>query len=283
MKLTYLGTAAAEGLPALFCDCETCRRARIEGGHSIRTRSGALIDDSLKLDFGPDTYLQMLTRGLDLPSVKSLLITHTHQDHMDTDELTLRHPPFAHPESVPCMTVYGNGRVGRLLETHLNEQLQFTQLRAFSPVRIDDYTVTALEAVHCLSQGGEYPVIFEGRQYFRSEEAFFYLIEKDGRSLLYAHDTDEFTPADMEYLAGRALDFISLDCTNSSLKCTYVGHMGTEDNLRMRDKLLACGAAGAHTVFAANHFSHNGYISEQQLQQELPGFLIAYDGMSVEI
>ena len=28
MKLTYLGTAAAEGLPALFCNCEFCQKAR---------------------------------------------------------------------------------------------------------------------------------------------------------------------------------------------------------------------------------------------------------------
>ena len=32
MKIHYLGTAAAEGWPALFCDCENCRRARIEKG-----------------------------------------------------------------------------------------------------------------------------------------------------------------------------------------------------------------------------------------------------------
>ena len=27
MKLTYLGTAAAEGFPAVFCNCEHCREA----------------------------------------------------------------------------------------------------------------------------------------------------------------------------------------------------------------------------------------------------------------
>ena len=41
MKLTYLGTAAAEGIPALFCECEACRRARALGAAGIHTRSGA--------------------------------------------------------------------------------------------------------------------------------------------------------------------------------------------------------------------------------------------------
>ncbi len=45
MKLQYLGTAAAEGWPALFCDCYSCRRARIAGGRNIRTRSQAMLGE----------------------------------------------------------------------------------------------------------------------------------------------------------------------------------------------------------------------------------------------
>ena len=51
MKITYLGTAASEGLPAPFCTCEVCRRAREAGGKSVRTRSQALVDESLLIDF----------------------------------------------------------------------------------------------------------------------------------------------------------------------------------------------------------------------------------------
>ena len=42
MKLQYLGTAAAEGWPALFCTCDNCARARAAGGKNIRTRRKAL-------------------------------------------------------------------------------------------------------------------------------------------------------------------------------------------------------------------------------------------------
>ena len=55
MKLQYFGTAAAEGWPALFCGCDACRRAREAGGRNIRTRSQALIDDKLLIDFPADT------------------------------------------------------------------------------------------------------------------------------------------------------------------------------------------------------------------------------------
>ena len=32
MKLQYLGTAAAEGWPALFCNCSACIKAKELGG-----------------------------------------------------------------------------------------------------------------------------------------------------------------------------------------------------------------------------------------------------------
>lgn len=54
MKIQYLGTAA-EGLPALFCECETCKHAAFLGGRNIRTRSQAIIDDALLIDYPADT------------------------------------------------------------------------------------------------------------------------------------------------------------------------------------------------------------------------------------
>lgn len=47
MKIKYLGTAAAEGIPALFCRCDICKEARKRGGREIRTRSQAIIDEKL--------------------------------------------------------------------------------------------------------------------------------------------------------------------------------------------------------------------------------------------
>ncbi len=86
----------------------------------------------------------------------------------------------------------------------------------------------------------------------------------------------------MDYLAGKKIDLISLDCTNGVIQAEYIGHMGAADNLRMREKLLACGAADAHTIFVANHFSHNGAAPMAELQKQLPGFIVAYDGMEIE-
>lgn len=69
MKITYLGTAASEGLPAPFCTCPVCQKARQEGGKSVRTRTQALVDESLLIDFPPDTYLHWLRNNFDFLKV----------------------------------------------------------------------------------------------------------------------------------------------------------------------------------------------------------------------
>ena len=55
MKIRYLGTAAAEGWPALFCSCPICTHARTQGGKNLRTRTQAILDGELLIDFPPDT------------------------------------------------------------------------------------------------------------------------------------------------------------------------------------------------------------------------------------
>ena len=45
MKITFLGTCAAEGFPGLFCKCDTCNKARILKGKNIRSRFSIMINE----------------------------------------------------------------------------------------------------------------------------------------------------------------------------------------------------------------------------------------------
>ena len=87
MKLKYLGTAAAEAVPAPFCGCEVCERARERGGRNVRTRSQALLDGRLLIDFPADTYLHALREGLRLYEIGSCIVTHCHSDHLYPGDL----------------------------------------------------------------------------------------------------------------------------------------------------------------------------------------------------
>ena len=100
MKIRYLGTAAAEGWPALFCSCPICTHARTQGGKNLRTRTQAILDGELLIDFPPDTYCHALQYGLELAKVHTLLVTHSHMDHWFPTDLIHRHEHFGHGAAV---------------------------------------------------------------------------------------------------------------------------------------------------------------------------------------
>lgn len=267
MYITYLGTAAAEGVPAIFCDCEHCRYARAAGGREIRMRSGALIDGRLKIDFGPDSYAQSLRFGLSYVPINHVLITHFHEDHLAPFDLSCARPPFSYRNQP--LHVYGDAKTGDVLKPYLKEDaLIFTQIKPFQTYRIDEYDVTPLQAVHAVGQ---------------CEEPLFYLIEKDGKRILYIHDSDLPTQADMDFLRGKRMDLISMDCTDGVCEKEYIGHMGITENLKLRDMLVENGAADENTVFVANHFSHNGLAPFEEMEKRLPGFRVAFDGLTLKV
>ena len=76
MKLHYLGTAAAEAIPAVWCNCEVCKKIRKTRGKDVRTRSQVLINDDLMVDFPQDSYMHMLQNDLEFYKLKYVIFTH---------------------------------------------------------------------------------------------------------------------------------------------------------------------------------------------------------------
>lgn len=287
MKLTYLGTAAAEGIPAFFCSCETCRNARLRKGREIRTRAQALIDDALLIDFGPDTYLQALRYELDLIKIHHCLITHAHGDHLLAEQLLYRLPGFACAEENEApLNLYGSEDLEALLRAEAassvpdisgpsapavlkSSEVRVHTLRPCHPVEIGGYTVTAFPAFH------------------GTPNPYFYSISRDGKTILYAHDTDIFTDAVWAYFAATRphFDLVSMDCTAGLEPMQYHGHMNFERNLILKNRLLQGGFADEKTLFVSNHFSHNGHASYEDACAfaETHGLIVSYDGLTINI
>lgn len=276
MKIRYLGTAAAEGWPALFCACEACQKAAKLGGKNIRTRSQSIIDEQLLIDFPADSYHHALSGNLStLPNIRSLLITHAHSDHFYPEDLMMRVPPYLLQENAGMMTIYGNDAVEKQFyrahqddyNARLPEFVTFRRVNPYEPFEtVEGYTVTALRAAHN-----------------RAEACYIYLIEKDGRALLYAHDTGLFPAETWDYLKGRKLHFVSYDATHGNAK-EGSNHMGLPDIYECRDKLASLGCLLDSTVHAANHFSHGCGLLHEELEalSRSQNLLISYDGMTVE-
>ncbi len=272
MKLTYYGTAAYEAIPALYCSCAICEHARKTGGKEIRSRHLTTVDEDIQFDLSPDFFYHT-TLGFEPRAIKHMIITHAHSDHFVPDSLNTRRHPYSLTEVAHCQLIC-NHQTALQAEAALEaspEKLSLTlrEIAPYSPIALDESTMlTALPANHAPNAGGGY----------------IYLLTRDGRTLLYAHDTG--IPADevFDYLKGKTIHAASLDCTGA-----YLGagqhHMHIPGCEQVIARLKEMGILAKDAVIILNHFSHGGGATQAQLEEEAKkrGWVAAYDGMSVTI
>ena len=83
MRIQFLGTGAAEGIPAINCDCAHCTRARDEGGRLIRERNALLFSlpgYELLVDSPPD--IRGLINKYQITKLDGILATRARYDHI---------------------------------------------------------------------------------------------------------------------------------------------------------------------------------------------------------
>ena len=276
MRIKYLGTAAAEGIPALFCDCDVCKKSMKLGGRNIRTRSQAIIDNTLLIDFPPDTYWHFIQHKLPMDEITNCLVTHSHQDHLYELDIFMRKKGFANfKEPKPILNFYtgkdGVKSINEVINSNKMSEAKAHLVKSGDVFNVQGYTVTALEASHA-----------------KDSTPLVYIIEKDGKSVFYSNDTSEYFENSWEILKkyGKPISLISLDCTEGDKHIEYIGHMNLERCIALREKLKTVGVADENTIFVLNHFSHNGgnatYDDFVKKAAE-HNFLVSYDGMEIEI
>ena len=273
MKLKYLGTAAAEGIPGMFCNCRVCRNALKIRGKEIKTRSQALLDDKLLIDFPADTYMHILNHGLDLRNIHNVIITHSHADHFYPNDFWCRFEGIAYDIVEEPLNIYvteaGYNEALRQLGEDMNEtRVKFHKIAPFEPFDVEDYHIIPLAADHDPSTN---PVI--------------YIIEKGGKSLLYANDTGIFPDSTWDYLEkyNKKFELISLDCTGMAQKNWRRSHLCLDTDKEVYDRLTEIGVCDKNTIVYVNHFSHNGMLTHKELvvEAEKYGFLVTYDSLEV--
>lgn len=272
LHIQLLGTAAAEGIPACGCPCRICRQARSARGPHIRKRSGAVIDDHLKIDYGPDTVSQAQDLGLDTLQWRQLFVTHSHDDHFTPMELqywSRGYLPARKPEEQ--LHIFGNEAVHKrwlTLSEHKREAIPFRVINALEPILVEACKVTPLPARHA-----------------PDEKAFIYLIEKGPIRMLYGCDTGVFTDEAWASLKGKPLDLLILECTKGVYPQDYEAHLDAHTWIRMKDQLKQQGSLSPNARLIATHFSHNGQAGHDELCSFFAphGIETAYDGMNITI
>ena len=278
MKLQYLGTAATEGFPAAFCNCEDCLAARNDLQTEWRTRSQAMIDQAIFLDLPPETYVHAVLHGFDLSAIRAILVTHSHVDHFYAQELINRGYKFAQNIKNPTVSLYGNSQVlnvyhestRREMRETVASGIQIHEVKPFQNFTIDKYLIHTLPATH-----------------MEQEAALLYCISAE-KTIFYWNDTGLLAEECYRYLAdhGVVADFVSLDCTFADdVRPHSLRHMGFAENCAVREKLVQYGLVKQNTQYYVTHFSHNSRPFRLRLEEKAKeyGFFAAHDGLSIEL
>ena len=278
MKITFLGTGAAEGVPAMFCSCDFCNAVRRAGRDEVRTRTQILIDSDMLIDFPPEAYYHSFAMGVDLSSVMALLVTHSHMDHFYAHDFILRGYKYARL-SEDVLKIYGNKEVqkvfsectAREMKPQVSPHISFNEIKSFSVFETCGYRVIAIPAEHT-----------------KTEDALLYYVERGGRGYLHLHDTGNVSDEAIDFLAknGARAQAAAYDCTFGGLRGNFTArHMGVEDVAVIRDKLLSAGVIGDSSKNIITHFSHNcrPFKVDMAALAAKYGMLAAYDGFTVEI
>lgn len=283
MRIQFLGTAASEGFPGLYCNCELCQKCRELGGKNLRSRQQTLIDDGLLIDFPADTLMHSYNNNLNFSKVHTCLVTHAHEDHLCPSEL-LNRGGVGLDTIEKELTFYGSHQVVNLMVDKA-ERLAKSGIQSvlvdeiFKPFEVRGYKVTPLMADHANEYCG----------------ARLFLIEKDGKAYLHGTDTAYFPEETFEYLKkiGVHLDAISLDCTfftwdhlsKTGVDGLSYGHMSLFCCSQIKEKLEEIGAIDENTKIVLTHMAHGAGMlhDEMQARADQYGMIVGYDGMVLEL
>ena len=288
MNLLILGAGAAEGVPAAYCRCESCQGVRERGGVELKSRSSLRIDDRYQIDINPDSYLQMNRAKTDMYEVRHLLISHSHEDHLslsaiydktmsqevngDVLEIYMSEPAYDFVQKLINLRPIPEPHASRI-----KEMFELIPLRYFSSYRIGECTVETVAGAH--------------NAHGVDERSINYLVtDAAGKSLLYAVDTGYYLDDTWEYLEGKRVDALIMDCTFAGRTDRGErphGHLDLRSFLEMLERMHSIGFTDSTTTICATHFNPHQGLSHFEIQERFDAsqfrVTAAYDGLSVNL
>jgi len=286
MELIFLGTGAAEGVPAAYCRCPACEGVRRRGGIEVKTRSSLRVGEHHQIDIAPDNYTQTIRAGTDMYDVEHLLVTHSHEDHFDLN--ALKDKIMSQKTNGKPMTVYMSGPAKRYVEDQLRgmnlgademkwvgEHYVIRALEHFKEYEVGDLSVQTVRGNHTAHGEGELSIN--------------YLVKlPNGRSMLYAADTGFYTEESWEYLKGKRVDLLVHECTfagRTDRPEFPTGHHDLASFRKSLDRMAKIGFIDERTPVYATHFNPHQGLDHHQIQERLGRMpyraQAAFDGLRV--
>jgi len=273
MKIRILGTSAAEGIPALWCDCERCKAAREAGEKRMRTST--LIDGRLLIDLSPDALAQSQAIPDGFSHVRDLLITHPHSDHLDVTEMHWLVHPFSRTRTQNPLRLHASQEAidkvhAKTPAERFEGVMETFPVEPFEPFETGGYEITPLLAAHSAEM-----------------LCMLYVIHSASATLFYGLDSGLLPEATLKFLKQDPVHFDAaiIECTNGAAGGDNRGHLSFEGVERQKQLLAECGCVDESTLLIAVHFSHNGMPGREETRSVLKtiGFELGEDGAEFEI
>lgn len=257
MKIKFLGTSAGWPLPRLGCKCEICRSADPK---DKRTRTQILIDDTVLLDAGPDTYNHLIP--LDVThKLKAALISHAHPDHI----LGLWDLPH----------IYGR------VENNIDKiNLYITQPVLNGVRRVFDTPFQPIKPV-IVKPNQTFNINHAQVQYFpviHGKTPAFGIKYKDGKFLAYIPDFNRILPSQQKVI--KDCHLLIIDGSSLGKIGQSPTHISIQDGIQIAKKLKA---KLTYFVHIGHKTGRHQFLEEYLRQNAGPNFHIAYDGLTIDL
>ena len=288
MKITFLGTSAGEEYPGIWCDCENCTKARNWGGKNIRRNSSVIIDGDIMIDIGKAAHIQAERFGLNIREIKTLVLTHSHKDHLNTHTLWARQmfydvntisaekrkqvssPRFT---PLPQLNIIGSKQVS---DTLIKDGIDYSSPRWQMQFNI-------VEPFKKYSYGNLEIYTLDGNHNDGDIHSINYIITRKNRTFLYLTDTGYPFDGTLEALKNYKYDFIITEGTFGFGEDS-TGHMRLDKNIQLlkffNENKLWKDKPDYYITHVAPHWCppHDEYspIVEEK------GLKLAYDGLILE-
>ena len=283
MKILFIGTGVGE---TLKIDGESLVDGPMPCGlELLRGPSSILLEPDIRIDYSEAGPLARF--GVDEQSVRHLVMTHGHTDHL------LPQPLLAFAARQPLgLEVYGNHMVidaiafaarhrwdaerGRFYAQKSDAELRFHPIRAGDTFAIGNARFTALLSNHFIDKV----------HMIQGQQALNYVIEQGGKTFFYGLDSAYPLPETMEVLKDYCLDAAVFDAKGGAKEIDRTrGHMNFAIVDELVTELRHAGTITDNTVVLVSHLSLEATEPFHEIAADMTarGFRLAYAGLRLAL
>lgn len=280
MKITFLGTGAAEGVPALFCSCSVCELARKHHGKFVRRRCSVMINRNLLLDIGPDALWASVDFDILYDKIEYILLSHVHFDHACIYSMLLALPKYRNCNVNKKIMIIGSLSVYKMIQHELiklREEASFWQVYFF-------YIIKPYETVEI----GEYIVTTLPSDHDKYDQCLLFIISDRHNTIFYNTDTNMYNVKyKFKKIEKYIFDIVISDCTYGNSRNVKITdrHIGIYENIDLIKQFDENGMLTDNFYYILTHFSHDSICNYQEIANlaQRNKMIMAYDGLSISL